>query len=240
MTATLTQFKNDDGIEIYIDTTTGESFASIRGYARMSGRDESTIRERISKLKDAGETTVKTAEVQTGGGLQGARLVSEKLIAQWLPKDNPEVASKLMELGVRHFLHVMAGYEVTSTAVPKSPAEALLEMCQLMVEHERKLKEQEEQIKQIIHTQEAQDLEIQANAMELERFRNGHGYYYSIAGWCNNIGIKPSLQWMNTQGRKAAALCKARKITPEKVADPRWGQVNTYPDSVLAEMEWTV
>lgn len=62
---------NQDGIEIFINTATGESFASIRGYARMAEKAESTIR---SRLKGAREKDVKTAEIQTGGGIQGARL----------------------------------------------------------------------------------------------------------------------------------------------------------------------
>jgi hypothetical protein len=114
MTATLTQFKNDDGIEIYIDTTTGESFASQSGYARMANKDKSTISRRFECVA---LETKKTAEVSTGVGLRSVALITEDLIVEWLPKDNPEMATQLMKLGVRHFLHVVAGYEVKSAAV---------------------------------------------------------------------------------------------------------------------------
>jgi len=109
----LTQFKTDDGIEVIINKETGESFASVRGYARMSGKNESTISRRLKVLHKKG---VEQVEIQTPGGIQGVALISEELIADWLPKDNPEVATQLLKLGVRGFLHKLAGYEVTSTA----------------------------------------------------------------------------------------------------------------------------
>lgn len=42
--------------ELYIDHATGEAFTSIRGYARLVGKDESTIRERVERgsFKGAG------------------------------------------------------------------------------------------------------------------------------------------------------------------------------------------
>ena len=133
----LTTF-NQDGIEIYIDNTTGESFASIRGYSRMSGMSRSTIQNR---LKGGSEINVKTAEVLTGSGLQVAKLLNEKLIAEWLLKDNPEMATKLLTLGVRVFLHQLAGYEVKSAATltqtPDSYIEALKKLVAVEEEKQR-------------------------------------------------------------------------------------------------------
>lgn len=111
--SSLTRFDND-GIEIIIETATGESFASVKGYARMSGKAQSTISERFKGVR---EDEVKTAEIPTPGGLQAVRLIPEDLIVQWLPKDNPEMASKMMKLGVRMFNHKLAGYSLSSTAV---------------------------------------------------------------------------------------------------------------------------
>jgi hypothetical protein len=37
-----------DGIELIIDTQTGESFASIKGYARMSGKSHNAITMRVN------------------------------------------------------------------------------------------------------------------------------------------------------------------------------------------------
>lgn len=107
-----------DGIEMVINTQTGEGFATKRGYARMSGKDESTIRKRL-KVSDL--EVVKDAQILTAGGMQGADLITEDMIAEWLPKDNPAMATQLLKLGVRVFLHKMAGFEVKSEAVVSVP-----------------------------------------------------------------------------------------------------------------------
>lgn len=103
-----------DGIELIIDTQTGESFASVSGYARMSGKAQSTISGRLATHRNE---VLKTAEILTTTGLKTVRLISEDLICQWLPKDNPELASQVLKLGVRLFLHTLAGFRVKSEAI---------------------------------------------------------------------------------------------------------------------------
>ena len=103
-----------DGIELIIDTQTGESFASISGYARMSGKAQSTISGRLATHRNE---ALKTAEILTTTGLKTVRLISEDLICKWLPKDNPELASQVLKLGVRLFLHTLAGFRVKSEAI---------------------------------------------------------------------------------------------------------------------------
>jgi hypothetical protein len=135
-----------DGIELIIDTQTGESFASIKGYARMSGKSSNAITMRLNRLSkenskgvtsespnrpqiqtgsglQGGNTMglglglLKQAQIQTEGGLQGVYLIPEDLICKWLPKDNPELASQVLKLGVRLFLHTLAGFRVKSEAI---------------------------------------------------------------------------------------------------------------------------
>jgi hypothetical protein len=111
----LQRYDGEGGIEILINPATGESFCSVRGYARMAGKNESTIRARVT---GAGDGSGKMAEILTPGGLQGARLITEDQITAWLPKDNPAAATLLLKMGVRMALHKMAGYEIKSTAMP--------------------------------------------------------------------------------------------------------------------------
>lgn len=125
MADSIVRFDGDDGIEILIDTATGESFASVSGYARMSKKAASTISRR---LKTVALDDQKTAEILTASGLKTVALIGEKLICKWLPKDNPEAAESLLQLGVRIALHKMAGYQVVSTAVAPSTKVFSLEM----------------------------------------------------------------------------------------------------------------
>jgi hypothetical protein len=124
-----------DGIELIIDTVTGESFASINGYARMSGKDASTISRR---LKGIATESSKTAEILTAQGLRTVVLIPESLIAEWLPKDNPTLTSQLMLLGVRVFMHKLAGYEISSTATKNQsqPSKALMASREISEIHE--------------------------------------------------------------------------------------------------------
>lgn len=41
----------NDGIEIYVDQETGESFASVSGYARMSGKAPQRISDRLKTIR---------------------------------------------------------------------------------------------------------------------------------------------------------------------------------------------
>ena len=115
MTNSSLQRFDHDGIELIIDTQTGESFATVRGYARMSGKAHTTILRRLKQLVDP--AALNHAQIQTAGGLQGGALIPEDLICQWLPKDNPAMASQVLKLGVRLFLHTIAGFQVKSEAI---------------------------------------------------------------------------------------------------------------------------
>jgi hypothetical protein len=130
--------------------------------------------------------------------------------------------------------------------------ETLTQIVTISVEHERQLlllKEKTEQqdkelalVKQenatLNFNLETVEMEVAANTAELERFSNGHGYWFSIVGYCTKLGIKPDLNWVTNQGRRATARCKELNIRPVKINDPRYGTVNTYPDSVLETLNW--
>ena len=146
MTSTLqlTRYDGESGIEILINSITGESFCSVKGYARMSGISKSVITRRLREVTETSQggpqnehsTTQAlddgglqrgpqndriTAQVMTISGLQSVRLITEEQIVEWLPNDNPVMASKLLRMGVRIALHGMAGYSVTTTATAPTP-----------------------------------------------------------------------------------------------------------------------
>lgn len=137
----LSVFKSDD-LEIIINTQTGESFCSVNGYARMSGKSKSTISDRADKLVRSGE--VKEDEVDTGHGIKLVRLIPAQLAFKWALKDNTALAEQMGACGATVFFHKLAGYQVKSEAVqpqPQSAAEMFLMIAQQMVEQERRTKE---------------------------------------------------------------------------------------------------
>lgn len=96
-----------EGVEIYVDNATGETYTTIAGYSRMSGLTRQAVQKR---LQGCNSEQLKTAEVYTEGGLQGCNLITEDLMSEWLPLDNPELTTKLIKLGVRKFLQTLAGF----------------------------------------------------------------------------------------------------------------------------------
>jgi hypothetical protein len=112
----LTRFDND-GIEIFINKDTGESFASIRGVARMAEKNESTVRDFIGGRK----IDVINVKVPTPGGLQGARLLSESSICMVLREYNPDRLEQFAMLGIRTVLYQIVGYTQQPVATPQPP-----------------------------------------------------------------------------------------------------------------------
>ena len=88
----IVSFEGQNGVEILIDTVTSESFASVRGYARMSGKSLSTISRR---LNDTVTSKLRTEDINTSGGSQKTVLIPEQLFCRWIIKDNPVAAMTL-------------------------------------------------------------------------------------------------------------------------------------------------
>ncbi len=222
---------NSDGIEIYIDTATGETSCTVAGYARMSEKDRSVIQKR---LKGCASNAVKTVEMQTTKGLQRCALISEDLIVSWLPKDNPAMATKLLKLGVRHFMHELAGYKVTSDAIkPTSQAELILLLAQQNVEIERRLNEQQAKIDYFSEKLEAQEKWLSGIDSEIDRLNSPEGHYYTIIGFANLQNIQIGKELANILGRKASAYCRKNGLRKEEISDSMFGKVGCYPVEAL-------
>lgn len=90
----LSVFKDTHGIEIIIDEQTGESFCSVNGYARMSGKDKSTISRR---LQGVWRLEVKWAEIHTEGGIQSTVLIPIQVAVNSLAKDKPSLVKVIID-----------------------------------------------------------------------------------------------------------------------------------------------
>jgi hypothetical protein len=109
---TLVPFNNNEGLEIVIDTNNGETFASISAVARMTDKPSKTIHKYVNGgLKGVTQMTLKTAEIQTPGGLQGVTLLNEDQMLEVICKYNPELLMKFAQVTLRMYLHQEAGYK---------------------------------------------------------------------------------------------------------------------------------
>jgi phage antirepressor YoqD-like protein len=118
--------QNNDGLEFHIDTETSQAYASIRATARMVGVSETAIRKWIG----ANQIKVKTAEIHTPSGLQGANLLTSESVFEAALKYCPELARKMGACGANVFMLGLSGYQVQAIApaqpvLPQTYLEAL-------------------------------------------------------------------------------------------------------------------
>jgi hypothetical protein len=73
----------------------GESFASISAVARITDKSKQSISDYVNgRLQGVTKMELKTAEIQTPGGLQGVTLLNEQQIAQVIKHYKPELLKR--------------------------------------------------------------------------------------------------------------------------------------------------
>lgn len=61
-------------------------------------------------------------------------------------------------------------------------------------------------------------------------------HYYSIMCFANKVKIKVGLEKAKKLGEMCVKLCKERGYVTERIEDPRFGYIRTYPHDVLEEV----
>ena len=102
---------------------------------------------------------------------------------------------------------------------------------------------QAEKIEQMAIVMEAQAVAIEslkqstANSAEIHRMSDHSGLMFSVMGYANLIKFGPMpLDQAALIGRAATKVCKEVGLPIGKTPDPRFGEVNTYPKEVLANL----
>ena len=219
----LEQFKTDDGIELYIDTETGMSFASQSGYARMSGVSETAVRKRIKTenligseeaeilsqqgVEASHHSVIKAVAKTTRGSHVSVNLLNEDWIVKNLQKDNPSLLAKFSKLGVRASLHQMAGFEVTSTAVKEEAPLSLVDAAIALAED---LKAKREEVKELQSQLGNAEQSVKDNLEKFESFFDADLSFEENVGKFGEIIIsyKEQVMWLNHQKEQLETLTK--------------------------------
>lgn len=106
-----------------------------------------------------------------------------------------------------------------------SPSELILQLAQMNVESERKMKELE-----------AKHNSLEAKVEELEARTSTEIKETTVVGYATRLNLDVSRQRASLIGRAASTICSKRGLETGKVNDPRFGYVKTYPDHVLKEV----
>lgn len=233
----LTRFDRD-GLELILNTKTGEAFASASAIARMVSTSEKIIDPK--QITSYGETLCRglkidkpfESQIQTNGGVQGVKLYDEKAIREFAKKYNPDLLDKFAECGIRVYLHQLAGFEVTSSAIatkPVDPIDALivgLQEIKAIQARQAQLEKETSDLKEI----------VQHHDCELDRVFNPNGHYFSILGYFRLKGVNVSLAEALRLGRKASKLSMQQGVPVDTVKDPRFGKVNAYSEHILDQL----
>jgi hypothetical protein len=109
---------DSEGIEIFVNELTGESFASISALARMTGKAASTI-QRLAALRNF---ELQDTQIETATGKKTVALLDENQIVEVLEKYNTQQLKQFAKLGIRNALHKISGYQEAgfSHSKPKS------------------------------------------------------------------------------------------------------------------------
>jgi hypothetical protein len=106
--------------------------------------------------------------------------------------------------------------------------QALAVMVNQMAEQERRIIEQQQQLK-------LTESRLAAVEHEQGRYIAPSGNKYTVLGFAVKQGLEVSAKF-GQKGRQASVLCRKREIDIEQIYDPRFGCVGLYPESVLIEV----
>jgi hypothetical protein len=130
-----------DGLELVINTETGEVFASISAVARMCDKTNSTINRYVNgELQTSAQISLLNAKILTATGLKTSALLNESQILEVINKYKPSLLIKFAQVGLRMFLHQLAGYEVKPVVKTPSNFIEALELALVQAKEVEKLK----------------------------------------------------------------------------------------------------
>ena len=225
----LARFETKSGIELVIDQQTGEAFATVSGYARMSGKNKSTISRR---MKTVAEKARKTTEIQTTQGLRTVALIPAELVFEWTMKDKPELAKEMGACGATVYLHHLAGYKIESKPdlAPQTP-QTYLEALKALVAAE----EEKERLRRETEALSEENKELMGEVEELAEVCDELFDYSSIIRIAkfNHIS-ETEFNW-----RILKKISTALNLEIKKVPCPRFVSKNLYHHRVwLAAYPW--
>lgn len=156
-------------------------------------------------------------QMDTPGGKQELTIVNESgLYSLILRSGKPE--AKVFKRWITHEVIPSIRKSGQYALKPKSLAEQALIHAQALVDHENRLAEHDQRLIML-------ESRVQREPDE-----------HSIIGYCNMHRIAIDLRSAQTAGIQARRLSLERGLPIGKVADPRFGEVNTYKDEILDEV----
>jgi hypothetical protein len=215
MSSNIVRFDGNDGLELYVDESSGLAYAHLKAIARMLGlEDTRTLRRR---LEGVAKGEAKTAEIQTAGGLQGVALYPASVVFKLALEFNPDLAEAMGACGANVYLLGLAGYQVSvAPAIKDDPVEMALALSAAYAEHAKNLQEIALQAKHI-------ELLESDNLRQAEVIDELFDYSSIIRIAKYNGCDEKAFSW-----HRLKAASKTIDAEIKKVPCPRFGMKNLY------------
>jgi prophage antirepressor-like protein len=168
--------------------------------------------------------------IDTPGGPQEMLVVSEPgLYRLVMRSDKPE--ARHFQKWVFHDVLPSIRRTGSYAVKPLSLAEQLLASAQALVRQEQELSALRGQVE---YHEERIGKAMDTAEHAFRRSESNHGHF-SVMGYCIRTGRHLDVQEAARHGTRLTRLCKGLGIPVAKVADPRFGKVNTDPEDILRE-----
>ncbi|AFY92865.1 hypothetical protein [Chamaesiphon minutus] len=236
----------ENGIELFTIQTTGESGMSQTGLAILSGVTKQAISTLLKGLKPSNQRLSESLQAWTdkdlslssntikqGGSVQV--LKSEfcaAVIQHYAFAGNKTAQFSLMKfagMGIDKWIQQQTGWDSTL-----SNLQHILLLAQNALEQHQQLEVRTTNLEELVHQH---DGEVVGVAAPLEhRIFHPDGTYFSIRGYANKRSRKLSKKEASDLGRAATKMSRQRGVTIDKLEDSRYGAVNVYHESILAQV----
>jgi phage regulator Rha-like protein len=187
------------------------------------------VRSYSEDLGRFGRVAFETQPFETAGGKQQREvaLLNEQQSALVIAyMRNSEIVRQFKIALIKGFFDMRAQLSAQNSLAELPPEQRAL--VALMVDNARIKAQQQE----IIATQESQAESIKRLEVKQSAFEDGAGYF-TVIGYGAMHGIKIDHATAIRVGRRAGELSKSQGIPVGKVRDVRFGQVNSYHESML-------
>lgn len=201
----------------------GEPFVALKPMCEAIGIDADTQRRKLDQAEWA-RTVTMTAH-DSSGRVQRMVGVHADSIPMWLATiDTGRIAVPARPVLIayqREAVRALRDYFYRGVAVQSGVNQ--LDVIQAMLDQAR-ANEQRLSAHEVVmddHTNRLKALECETG-------------WSTTLGYCIRHGIPMPPRFVNRLGKRAARIGRARGITVKKVADLRYGEVNAWPEEVLA------
>lgn len=117
-----------DGLEFYVDESTGLAYAPISMVARLCCCEPIQVKRLLTGDKES----LKSALIKTSNGDKAAKLIDAKDLFRVAIVHNPELALKMGAAGANVYMCGLAGYQTAIAAKPKTALELAREQVKLL------------------------------------------------------------------------------------------------------------